>query len=54
MNRDDEHTIKITLSDNTFTEFQVMAIRQKIDYRSLICDVLDKYIDKKRDKIVTA
>lgn len=53
MNKNEE-TIKITLSDDTFTELKIMAMRSRIDVRSFISDVLDKYIDKKRDKLVTA
>lgn len=47
-------SIRLTISEQVYDEFKVLEIRAKRSAHDLIVDVLEKYIDKKKEKVSNA
>ena len=50
LHKGDDTTLKISLAKDTFTELQVLAIRKGVQPREVISEILDQYINKRKDK----
>jgi hypothetical protein len=51
LHKSDDTTLKISLTKDTFTEIQILAIRKGVHPREAISEILDQYINKRKDKI---
>lgn len=50
MNKAKGRTIRLTISEESYDEYKILGIRAKKGEHDLMVDVLEKYIDKRKDK----
>lgn len=50
MSKEKGKTIRLTISEESYDEYQILSIRSKKSSHDLMVDVLEKYIDKRKDK----
>ena len=50
MNKAKGRTLRLTISEESYDEYKILGIRCKKSEHDLMVDVLEKYIDKRRDK----
>lgn len=51
MSKNDEKSIRITLSKHTHTELTILSMRKDMDVKDLISDLLDKHVSKIKEPV---
>ena len=43
--------LRITLTDDCYTELTIMSLRKRIDVKDFIAEILEKYSEKKKETV---